>query len=218
MDWNGITRWIWDFGDASPQVEGGIAWHQYTIPGSYTVTLIVVDGFEGGRTNSTSIDVVVSESPVILTDSPISSDYVNMGDSVYLNYSVYDQDLADGLVAWIDSDTTIDSDGDGDFTNDMDDSLSDDLVVRWDLDASVDSDGDGDYKNDWDWNPETWSEEGEIKNHHASMRCCQRLRRERLCDHRAVYRRRVRTKVTGRSDLGGYSSQQGSGDFSLWLG
>ena len=168
-DWNGITRWIWDFGDASPQVEGGIAWHQYTIPGSYTVTLTVVDGFEGGETNSTSIDVVVSESPVILTDSPISSDYVNVGDSVYLNYSVYDQDLEDGLVAWIDSDTTIDSDGDGDFTNDMDDSLSDDLVVRWDLDASVDSDGDGDYKNDWDWNPETWSEEGEIK---ITMQVC----------------------------------------------
>lgn len=169
VDWNGITRWIWDFGDASPQVEGGIAWHQYTIPGSYTVTLTVVDGFEGGETNSTSIDVVVSESPVILTDSPISSDYVNVGDSVYLNYSVYDQDLEDGLVAWIDSDTTIDSDGDGDFTNDMDDSLSDDLVVRWDLDASVDSDGDGDYKNDWDWNPETWSEEGEIK---ITMQVC----------------------------------------------
>ena len=106
---------------------------------------------------------------MILTDSPISSDYVNVGDSVYLNYSVYDQDLEDGLVAWIDSDTTIDSDGDGDFTNDMDDSLSDDLVVRWDLDASVDSDGDGDYKNDWDWNPETWSEEGEIK---ITMQVC----------------------------------------------
>ena len=60
-DWNGITRWIWDFGDASPQVEGGIAWHQYTMPGSYIVTLTVVDGFEGGETNSTSISLFVSQ-------------------------------------------------------------------------------------------------------------------------------------------------------------
>ena len=48
-DWNGITRWIWDFGDATPQVEGAVVWHQYSIPGTYIVTLTVVDGFEEVR-------------------------------------------------------------------------------------------------------------------------------------------------------------------------
>ena len=162
-DWNGITRWIWDFGDATPQVEGPIVWHQYAIPGTYTVTLTVVDGFEGGETNSTSIRVLVSKSPEILTDYPISSDYVNTGDPVSLNFSVFDQDLEDGLVAWMDADSSVDSDGDGDSTNDNDRDLSGDLVVRWDLDASVDSDGDGDTRNDWDWNPQTWNEEGEVR-------------------------------------------------------
>lgn len=161
-DWNGITRWIWDFGDATPQVEGAVVWHQYSIPGTYSVTLTVVDGFEGGETNSTYILVIVSKSPEILTTAPVSSDYVNIGDPVSLNYSVFDQDLEDGLVAWMDIDSSVDTDGDGDPTNDNDRSLSGDLIVRWDLDASIDSDGDGDYRNDWDWNPQNWNEEGEI--------------------------------------------------------
>lgn len=168
-DWNGITRWIWDFGDATPQVEGAVVWHQYSIPGTYIVTLTVVDGFEGGETNSTHILVLVSQTPEILTTNPVSSDYVNIGDPIFLNYSVFDQDLEDGLVAWMDMDSSVDSDGDRDPTNDNDRSLSGDLVVRWDLDASVDSDGDGDYKNDWDWNPVNWDEEGEIR---ITMQVC----------------------------------------------
>ena len=162
-DWNGITRWIWDFGDATPQVEGAIVWHQYSIPGTYIVTLTVVDGFEGGETNSTNILVLVSQTPEILTTNPVSSDYVNVGDPILLNYSVFDQDLEDGLVAWMDMDSSVDSDGDGDPVNDNDRSLSGNLVVRWDLDANIDSNGDGDYRNDWDWNPLNWDEEGEIK-------------------------------------------------------
>ena len=162
-DWNGITRWIWDFGDATPQVEGAEVWHQYSIPGTYIVTLTVVDGFEGGETNSTNILVLVSRTPEILTVNPVSSDYVNTGDPIILNYSVFDQDLEDGLVAWMDMDSSVDTDGDGDTTNDNDRSLSGNLTVRWDLDASVDSDGDGDYRNDWDWNPLNWNEEGEIR-------------------------------------------------------
>ena len=82
---------------------------------------------------------------------------------------MFDQDLEDGLVAWMDMDSSVDSDGDRDPTNDNDRSLSGDLVVRWDLDASVDSDGDGDYKNDWDWNPVNWDEEGEIR---ITMQVC----------------------------------------------
>ena len=168
-DWNGITRWIWDFGDATPQVEGAVVWHQYSIPGTYIVTLTVVDGFEGGETNSTHIPVLVSRTPEILTVNPVSSDYVNIGDPILLNYSVFDQDLEDGLVAWMDMDSSVDTDGDGDTTNDNDRSLSGNLVVRWDLDASVDSDGDGDYRNDWDWNPLNWDEEGEIR---ITMQVC----------------------------------------------
>ena len=77
------------------------------------MTLTVVDGFEGGETNSTQILVLVSQAPEILTTNPVSSDYVNIGDPIFLNYSVFDQDLEDGLVAWMDIDSSVDSDGDG---------------------------------------------------------------------------------------------------------
>jgi hypothetical protein len=162
-EWNGITHWIWDFGDATPVVEGAMVWHDYDIPGTYIVTLTVVDGFEGGETNSTTMLVHVSSAPVIGEMDPLGSDYVNIGDAVILNYSVFDSDLEEGFSAWLDTDSSIDSDEDGDPTNDMDRDLTGDLVVRWDLNVLLDFDGDGDTRNDWGWNSQSWDSMGEVR-------------------------------------------------------
>ena len=162
-EWNGVVSWIWDFGDASSTVSGPVVWHSFEIPGTYTVTLTVVDGFEGGETNSTSLTVHVSRAPVILTDDPISADYVSIGDPVFLNYSATDRDLIDGIEAWMDLDNLDDSDGDGDPANDRDRPLTGPLTVRWDLNALQDSDLDGDTRNDWIWGNQTWSQAGEIR-------------------------------------------------------
>ena len=162
-EWNGITRWIWDFGDATPQVEGPMVWHSWERPGTYVVTLTVVDGFEGGDTNTTSITVHISRAPEIEQIDPIDSDYVTQGDLVLLNHSAYDIDLIEGLEAWRDSDASDDSDGDGITTNDRDISLTSDLTVSWDLNAMVDSDQDGDPRNDFLWGNMTWYQTGEIR-------------------------------------------------------
>ena len=162
-EWNGIVSWIWDFGDASPPVHGPVVWHAYEIPGTYTVTLTVVDGFEGGETNITSLTVHVSVAPTILTSDPISADYVTLGDLVLLNASATDADLTNGIVAWLDVDASDDSDGDGDPANDRDRSLTGPLTVRWDLNAMEDTNLDGDYRNDWLWGNQTWNQPGEIR-------------------------------------------------------
>ncbi|MDP6886185.1 MAG: PKD domain-containing protein [Candidatus Thalassarchaeaceae archaeon] len=162
-EWNGITRWIWDFGDATPQVEGPMVWHSWERPGTYVVTLTVVDGFEGGDTNTTSITVHISRAPEIEPIDPIDSDYVTQGDLVLLNHSAYDIDLIEGLEAWRDFDASDDSDGDGITTNDRDISLTSDLTISWDLNAMVDSDQDGDPRNDFLWGNMTWYQTGEIR-------------------------------------------------------
>ena len=162
-EWNGITRWIWDFGDATPQVEGPMVWHSWERAGTYVVTLTVVDGFEGGDTNTTSITVHISRPPEIEPIDPIDSDYVTQGDLVLLNHSAYDIDLIEGLEAWLDFDASDDSDGDGITTNDRDISLTSDLTVYWDLNAMVDSDQDGDPRNDFLWGNMTWYQTGEIR-------------------------------------------------------
>ena len=162
-EWNGITRWIWDFGDATPQVEGPMVWHSWERPGTYVVTLTVVDGFEGGDTNTTSLTVHISRAPEIEPIGPIDSDYVTQGDLVLLNHSAYDIDLIEGLEAWLDKDASDDSDGDGITTNDRDISLTSDLTIYWDLNALVDSDQDGDPRNDFLWGNMTWYQTGEIR-------------------------------------------------------
>ena len=162
-EWNGIVSWIWDFGDASSTEYGPVVWHSFDLPGTYTVTLTVVDGFEGGETNTTSMTVYVSRAPVILTDDPISADYVTIGDPVFLNSSAIDSDLIDGIQAWLDLDNTDDSDEDGDPSNDRDRALTGPLTVRWDLNALQDSDLDGDTRNDWLWGNQTWNQAGEIR-------------------------------------------------------
>jgi PKD repeat protein len=156
-EWNGITRWIWNFGDSSPQVEGEKVWHQYQLPGVYEVTLTVVDGFEAGETNSTSMLVYISRSPEIITNDPIGLEYVLVGDIVDLSAEVIDLDILDGIDAWMDTDTSIDSDEDGDFGNDRDRYLSSSPTIEWDLNIANDGlDNDGNTMNDFVWGEQVW--------------------------------------------------------------
>jgi len=157
-EWNGITRWLWDFGDSSPQEEGFEVWHQYQLPGIYIVKLTVIDGFEAGETNSTTMMIYVSRTPEILTNDPTGLEYVIVGDIVDLNVEVIDQDLTDRIEAWLDTDTNVDSDGDGDYENDKNQYLSSPPSIEWDLNIAKDGiDNDGNTMNDYVWGEQVWS-------------------------------------------------------------
>ena len=168
-EWNGITEWIWDFGDASPTATGPEVWHAYGRAGTYTVRLTVTDGFEDGESNYTEMVVVVSGKPLITSDNPISSEYVVVGDKINLMWNATDPELGVGLKAWLDKDALFDSDGDGVEWNDKDENLTGSLDFHWDLNALIDNDCettegcDGDTRNDWLENPEYWSEPGEVR-------------------------------------------------------
>ena len=156
-EWNGITRWIWDFGDSSPQAEGVEVWHQYQLSGIYVVKLTVVDGFEAGETNSTSMLVYVSRSPEITTNDPTGMEYVIVGDIVNLEAIVIDKDIIDGIEAWMDTDINEDSDGDGNYQNDEDRYLSSPATIQWDLNIANDGlDNDGNTMNDFVWGEQVW--------------------------------------------------------------
>jgi len=168
-NWNGITKWIWDFGDASPAAVGPVAWHDYERAGTYTVRLTVTDGFEGGESNYSEMTVIVSSEPSIVTGSPISSEYVVVGDPIDLMWNATDPDLEVGLAAWMDEDALVDSDGDGIEWNDRDENLTGPLEFHWDLNALTDGDCekpegcDGNTRNDWVEDVSYWSEPGEIR-------------------------------------------------------
>ncbi len=163
-DWNGITKWIWDFGDASPTHVGPTAWHIYDLPGIYLLSFTVLDDFEGGESNTTYMIVHVSEAPKITTNSPINTEYVTVGDEIELNINVSDYDLDSGIIAWMDVDTDEDSDGDGNLSNDKDRNLADSLSIRWDFNVFEDSNFDGNYRNDWvNWESRSWDEPGDVR-------------------------------------------------------
>ena len=149
QNWNGLTDYIWDFGDASPPVHGSTTWHSYSEPGIYIVTLTVRDGFGSGDTNVTSTIVRVSSAPVIMSDSPILNDYAIVGDTNALHVMVADQDIVDGILAWRDTDIEVDNNGDGILDNDPNVAINEDLRMFWDLDELTDSNSDGDSLNDW---------------------------------------------------------------------
>jgi PKD repeat protein len=157
-EWNGITRWIWDFGDSSPVKEGFEVWHQYQIPGNYIVKLTVVDGFEAGETNTTLMMIYVSRTPEIVTNDPTGLEYVIVGEIVDLYAEVVDRDLEDGIEAWLDIDINEDSNGDGDFENDKDRYLSSEPEIKWDLNIAIDGiDNDGNTMNDFVWGEQVWT-------------------------------------------------------------
>ena len=169
LDWNGISEWIWDFGDSSPPQTGPVVWHQYERPGTYSVKLTVIDGFEGGESNSSTITVYVSESPKILTQNPINGEYVVVGEKVELISNISDPDVKLGFEAWIDTDIEFDSDGDGILKNDKDRKLNDVMEINWDLNIFRDDNLDGNFRNDWIDENSSWEDPGEIR---VSLSAC----------------------------------------------
>ena len=125
--------------------------------------MTVIDGFEAGETNSTTMLVHVSHAPEIITTNPIGADYVFVNDLVMLDSEAIDHDLENGILAWMDIDENDDSDGDGDPANDRDRFLSSNLTIQWDLNSLIDSNLDGDMRNDFIWGEQTWTEPGEIR-------------------------------------------------------
>jgi hypothetical protein len=120
--------------------------------------LTVVDGFEAGETNSTSMIVYVSRSPEIITNDPTGLEYVIVGDIVSLDVEVIDTDIVDGIEAWLDTDISVDSDGDGDYENDQNQYLSRSPTIQWDLNIARDGlDNDGNTMNDFVWGDQIWS-------------------------------------------------------------
>jgi len=149
MDWNGITETIWDWGDASPPTTTTNAWHMFDLPGLYTVTLTVRDGFGMGDTNTTTIDVWVSSAPVITSETISDVDFVIVEEINVFVGSAEDADIINNIMAWRDNDVTFDSDGDSITDNDKDVNLNYDLTYWWDIDDSVDADENGNLFDDW---------------------------------------------------------------------
>ena len=162
-NWNGIVSYSWNFGDASPIVDGENVWHSFSQPGTYVVILTVRDGFGTGDTNQTQRVVHVSAPPTI-QDGPLFNDEIDPMTNVILYITYQDEDLLNGLTAYRDTDVLSDSDADGILDNDPNQPLNDGLTLYWDLDPTVDSNEDGDFQNDWIESSEitglSWNESG----------------------------------------------------------
>ncbi len=63
---NGGVSYIWDFGDGSPTVTTVNAYHLYTLPGTYTVTLIAVDSNSCNISDTAVATVTVFANPLAL--------------------------------------------------------------------------------------------------------------------------------------------------------
>ena len=160
-DWTGIVEWYWDFGDGSPTTESEAIWHSWSQPGAYLVTLTVRDGYLSGDVQSTMIEVLVSEPPVIPPQSIVNTDQITQGDAIEISADFYDPDIDSGIEAWLDRDAFVDSDLDGLNWNDRQWLLTGELEAFWDTDIQIDSDNDGDPANDFDWSEGLWAEVGE---------------------------------------------------------
>ena len=162
-DWNGITTYSWNFGDASPISSGENIWHTFSQPGSYLVTLTVRDGYGTGDTNESHRMIHVSSPPTILDDT-LFDEEIDLGSSVVLILSYEDEDIKMGISAYRDTDISSDSDSDGNPENDPNEALNDGLTLFWDIDPTIDENEDGDFQNDWIISSEVpnlrWNESG----------------------------------------------------------
>ena len=114
-----ITAYSWNFGDGNTSTTGPVVYHQFTAPGTYTVTLTVTD--DGGLTNSVSHTVQVgptNQPPVAAFN--YSPPAPNVGEAITLNAAAsYDPDGSITAYRW-------DLDGDG-----VDDTTGQIISVRY---------------------------------------------------------------------------------------
>jgi len=149
-NWNGIVEYTWDFGDASPPSSSPNSWHIFNVPGVYTITLTVRDGFGTGDSNRTTRSVWVSHAPEIVSQKIIDSDYILTEQTYVFVGWAQDADLLSGIGAWRDDDVNNDSNGDGILDNDPDTVLNEALTYWWDTDDSFDANGNGNLHDDWE--------------------------------------------------------------------
>ncbi len=130
-DDNAVQHFDWRFGETTggPQAEGSATAdleytgrgpnprHFYKSPGNYPVELTVTDNVGQTSTDTTSVEVVVGEPPVAAARMP--SPGAAGGPPVYFDATPSSDDFGIVEYRW-DFDATVDRDGDGDPTNDID--------------------------------------------------------------------------------------------------
>lgn len=111
-----ITKYEWDFGDGTTaETVIGFTSHTYLAFGQYTVRITVTN--DQGGTDDALATIVVNGAPVVNISMPAT---VRAGDAALLDASnSYDPEGNPLAFAW-DLNTLVDSDGDGDSSNDAD--------------------------------------------------------------------------------------------------
>ncbi|MED5350085.1 MAG: PKD domain-containing protein [Candidatus Thermoplasmatota archaeon] len=111
-----ITEYLWDFGDGSTQsTVNGYTTHLFESPGVFVVTLKVVND-QGGEDTAT-VTISVNGPPII---DLIIPEGIRAGDIVRLDASnSYDAENSELVYMW-DLNLQVDSDGDGNPSNDID--------------------------------------------------------------------------------------------------
>ena len=122
-----IEEYRWDFDDGSTKItKQGIASHQFTTPGYYSIEVTVVN--DQGGTDIAYISLFVNSPPIL---SFIVPTVIRTGDSVMLDASD-SSDPEGGVVGFTwDFDITVDTNNDGDPANDADsiNSITNELVL-----------------------------------------------------------------------------------------
>lgn len=119
-----ITGYVWDFGDGTTaETVVGFTSHSYLRYGQYTVRLTVTN--DQGGTDDAIASIIVNGAPTINITMPSS---VRAGDAALLDASAsFDPEGDELTYAW-DLNAAEDSDGDGDPTNDADETTPTVLV------------------------------------------------------------------------------------------
>tara|TARA_Y100001980_G_C14551488_1_gene334868 strand:- start:910 stop:3504 length:2595 start_codon:yes stop_codon:yes gene_type:complete len=140
-DWNGLVQYTWDFGDASPLNHDATPWHAYTLPGTYTVSLTVRDGFGTGDVTRQSFTIVVDHPPeareIFVPENMFA------GSSISFDAEVFDAEAGSEMEIYRDLDVD-----DGSIME-RDERISTEFTVRWDFDVETDEDRNGNPTDDW---------------------------------------------------------------------
>ena len=140
-DWNGLVQYTWDFGDATPLVHEATPWHAYTLPGTYTVSLTVRDGFGTGDVSRQTFTVVVDHPPEAL--EIYVPENIFAGSSISFDADVFDTEAGSEMEIYRDLDVE-----DGSITE-RDERILTQFSVRWDFDTETDEDENGNPADDW---------------------------------------------------------------------
>ena len=140
-EWNGLVEYTWDFGDATPLEHSASPWHAYDLPGVYTVSLTVRDGFGTGDVTRATFTVVVDHPPEVRAIFVPES--IFSGSSASFDADIHDYEVGSDMEIYRDLDVE-----DGSISE-RDERIGTEYSVRWDFDIEVDLDENGDEADDW---------------------------------------------------------------------